>query len=363
MAFRSFLPLQPIVRRSLIGGLAAAIAAGGFATTAGARNAQTSASAAGSTPQQIAQAKQELLLVSYAVTKAAYDRVIPKFVAKWKQEKGQDVVIRGSYGGSGSQTRAILDGLEADIAALALEADTARLEKAGLINKGWQKRLPNNSNLSSSVVSICTRKGNPKKIKDWADLAKPGIRVVTANPKTSGGARWNFLALYGSVAKNGGTEQQAFDYVKKVYKNVPVLAKDARESTDIFYKKNQGDVLLNYENEVILARLNGEDVGNCFTPQVNIAIETPIAVVDKNANKHKTKAIADAFVRFVFTPEAQEELAKVGYRPANPAVAQKYRKNFPTITKLFNIKSFGGWEAVQKKFFADGAIFDQIQGR
>ncbi|WP_338462400.1 sulfate ABC transporter substrate-binding protein [Synechococcus elongatus IITB7] len=361
MGFRSFLPLRPGIKRSLAGGLAAAIAAGSFATTAGARNAQTNA--AGSTPQQVAQAKQELVLVSYAVTKAAYDRIIPKFTAKWKREKGQDVTIRGSYGGSGSQTRAILDGLEADIAALALESDTARLERAGLIGKGWQKRLPNNSNLSSSVVVICTRKGNPKKIRGWSDLARPGVRIVTANPKTSGGARWNFLALYGSVAKNGGTEKQAFDFVKKVYDNVPVLAKDARESTDIFYKKNQGDVLLNYENEVILARLNGEDVGNCITPQVNIAIETPIAVVDKIANKRKTKAIADAFTRFVFTPEAQEELAKVGFRPANAAVAQKYRKNFPPIQKLFNIRSFGGWAAADKKFFSDGGIFDQIQGR
>ncbi|OKH42247.1 sulfate-binding protein [Nostoc calcicola FACHB-389] len=314
-------------------------------------------------PQLISQGRKtvEITLVSYAVTKAAYDRIVPKFEAKWKREKGQDVVIRQSYGGSGSQTRAVLDGLEADVVALALALDTKKIEKAGLIGPGWEKKAPNNSIITHSVVALETREGNPKKIQNWNDLAKPGVKVITANPKTSGGARWNFLALWGAIAKNGGTEAQALKYVTQVFRNVPVLPKDARESSDVFYKKGQGDVLLNYENEIILAAQQGKSSPSYVVPQINISIDGPVAVVDKNVDKHGTRQVSEAFVKFLFTPEAQREFAKVGFRPVDPTVAKEVQNKFPKISKLYNVQSLGGWDTIQKKFFDDGAIFDRIQ--
>ncbi|MBK1988809.1 sulfate ABC transporter substrate-binding protein [Sphaerospermopsis aphanizomenoides BCCUSP55] len=307
--------------------------------------------------------KKEITLVSYAVTKAAYSKIIPQFVAKWKREKGQDVVIKESYGGSGSQTRAVIDGLQADVVALALALDTKKIEKAGLINPGWEKEAPNNSIVTRSVVALETRPGNPKKIKTWADLAKPGVKIVTANPKTSGGARWNFLALWGAVAKNGGNESQALNFVTQVFRNVVILPKDARESSDVFYKKNQGDVLLNYENEVILAAQQGKTDVSYEVPSTNISIEGPVAVVDKNVDKHGTREVSEAFVKFLFTPEAQREFAKVGFRPVNPTVAKEVQSKFPKISRLYTVGNLGGWDGVQKKFFDDGAIFDKIQGQ
>ncbi|MEH1825148.1 MAG: sulfate ABC transporter substrate-binding protein [Nostoc sp.] len=305
--------------------------------------------------------KVEITLVSYAVTKAAYERIIPQFVAKWKREKGQDVVIRESYGGSGSQTRAVIDGLDADIVALALALDTKKIEKAGLIQPGWEKEAPNNSIVTHSVVALETREGNPKNIKNWSDLSKPGVKVITANPKTSGGARWNFLALWGAIVKNGGSEAQALNYVTQVFRNVPVLPKDARESSDVFYKKGQGDVLLNYENEIILAAQQGKTSPSYVVPQVNISIDGPVAVVDKNVDKHRTREVSEAFVKFLFSSEAQREFAKVGFRPVNSAVTKEVQNKFPKISKLYNVQSLGGWDTIQKKFFEDGAIFDKIQ--
>jgi sulfate/thiosulfate-binding protein len=305
--------------------------------------------------------KVELTLVSYAVTQAAYSKIIPQFVAKWKRDKKQDVRFKQSYGGSGSQARAVIDGLEADVVALALAADTDKIEKAGLIKSGWEKEAPNGGIVTRSVVAIVTRQGNPKKVKNWADLAKPGIKVITANPKTSGGARWNFLGLWGSVTQTGGNEQKARQYVTQVYKSVPVLPKDAREATDVFFKQGQGDVLLNYENEVILAKQKGEGNFSYTIPSVNISIDAPVAVVDKNVDKHRTRAVAEAFVKFLFTPEAQREFAKVGFRPVNGTVAKETASKFPKVGKLFTVQAFGGWDTVQKKFFGDGGIFDQIQ--
>jgi len=307
--------------------------------------------------------KVEITLASYAVIKAAYSKIIPQFVAKWKREKGQDVVIRESYGGSGSQTRAVIDGLPADVVALALALDTKKIEQAGLIKPGWEKEAPNNSIVTRSVVALETRPGNPKKIKTWTDLTKPGVRIVTANPKTSGGARWNFLALWGSVVRNGGNETQALKFVTDVFKNVVVLPKDARESSDAFYKKGQGDVLLNYENEVILAAQQGKTDISYEVPPVNISIEGPVAVVDKNVDKHGNREVAEAFVNFLFTPEAQREFAKVGFRPVDPTVSKEVQSKFPRIARLYTVDSLGGWNGVQKKFFDDGAIFDRIQGR
>ena len=311
----------------------------------------------------ISQAKPkdvELTLVSFAVTKSAYDKIVPGFVAKWKRENNQNVTISQSYGGSGSQTRAVISGLEADVVHLALAYDTDRIQEAGLIKQGWEREVPNNGIVSKSVAALVMRAGNPKKIQGWADLAKPGIKVITANPKTSGVARWNFLALWGSVTRNGGNEQAARTFVSQVYKNVPVLPKDAREASDTFYKQNQGDVLINYENEILLAKAQGE-AEPFIIPQVNISIDNPVAVVDKYAAKHGTTKVAEAFVKYLYTPEAQREFAKAGFRPVNSTVAGEFSSKFPRIGKLFTVADVGGWNAVQQKFFADNAIFDQIE--
>jgi sulfate/thiosulfate-binding protein len=303
----------------------------------------------------------ELTLVSFAVTKEAYSKVIPLFQEKWKRERNQEVKFVQSYGGSGSQTRAVIDGLEADVVHLALGFDVDRIQKAGLIDPGWEREAPNDAVVTRSVVALVTRPGNPKNVKGWSDLTKPGISVVTANPKTSGVARWNFLALWGAVSKTGGDDAKAQDYVTQVFKNVPVLAKDARELSDIFFKKNQGDVLINYENEVVLAAQKGETGFFTVIPQNNISIDNSIAVVDKVVNKRKTREVAEAFVQFLYTPEAQREFAKVGFRPVNTSITKEFDKKFPKVNKLYTIKDFGGWSEAQKRFFDDGAIFDRIQ--
>ncbi|MFB2897357.1 sulfate ABC transporter substrate-binding protein [Aerosakkonemataceae cyanobacterium BLCC-F50] len=303
----------------------------------------------------------QITLVSFAVTKSAYDRIIPKFVAKWKKETGQNVTFTQSYGGSGSQTRAVIDGLEADVVHLALALDTNRIQQAGLIQPGWEGELPNNSIVSRSVVALVTRPGNPKGIKGWQDLAKNGVSVITANPKTSGVARWNFLALWGSVVRTGGNQQAARNFVSQVYRNVPVLPRDAREASDVFYKQGQGDVLLNYENEILLAKQQGE-TEPYIIPQVNISIDNPVAVVDKNVDKHKNRQVVEAFVKYLFSPEAQTDFAQVGFRPVNTNVAAQFSSKFPRISNLFTVSQLGGWNGTQTQFFADGAMFDQIQG-
>ena len=306
----------------------------------------------------------ELTLVSFAVTKQAHAAIIPKFVAKWQKEQNQKVTFKQSYGGSGSQTRAVIDGLEADIVHLALAGDTTKIEKAGLINKGWEKESPNESIVSKSVAALVTREGNPKNIKDWSDLEKDGIALITADPKTSGVARWNFLALWNAALKKGGSDAKAQEALTKVFKNVPILTKDAREATDVFFKQGQGDALINYENEIILAGKKGEKVAY-VVPAVNISIDNPIAVFDKNVAKHGTKEVAEAFVKFLFTPEAQTEFAKVGFRPVDETVAKEkqFADQFPKVKELATVKDLGGWADVDKKFFAKEAIFDQIQAR
>jgi sulfate transport system substrate-binding protein len=302
----------------------------------------------------------EVTLVSFAVTKAAHDQIIPKFVEQWKKEHNQNVTFQQSYGGSGSQTRAVIDGLEADVVHLALALDTNKIEKAGLIQPGWEQEAPNEAIVSKSVGAIVTREGNPKKISTWADLAKPNIQVITANPKTSGGARWNFLAFWGAVTKTGGDDNKALDFTKQVFKNVPVLPRDAREATDVFFKQGQGDALINYENEMILAKQQGENLPY-VVPDVNISIDNPVAVVDKNVDKHGTREVAEAFVKFLYTPEAQREFAKVGFRPVDPTVEKETQTQYPKIKTLFTVKDLGGWDKIQKQFFDDGAVFDKIQ--
>ncbi|BCL38594.1 sulfate ABC transporter substrate-binding protein [Nostoc sp. MS1] len=305
----------------------------------------------------------ELTLVSFAVTKAAHEAIIPKFVEKWKQEHNQTVTFKQSYGGSGSQTRAVIDGLEADVVHLALALDTQKIEKAGLIQPGWEQENPNNGIVSKSVAAIITRAGNPKGIKTWADLAKDGVKVITADPKTSGVARWNFLALWNSAIKTGADEAKATEFVSQVYRNVPILAKDAREATDTF-SKGQGDALINYENEVILAQQKGTKV-DYVIPDVNISIDNPIAVVDKNVDKHGIREVAEGFVKFLYTPEAQEEFVKLGFRPVDEKIAQskEVADKFPKVKTLGTVQDLGGWAEVDKKFFADGGVFDQIQAK
>ncbi|MBW4570855.1 MAG: sulfate ABC transporter substrate-binding protein [Tolypothrix carrinoi HA7290-LM1] len=309
----------------------------------------------------------ELTLVSFAVTKAVHEAIIPKFVEQWKKDHNQNVTFKQSYGGSGSQTRAVIDGLEADVVHLALAGDTQKIEKAGLIQPGWEKEFPNNGIVSKTVAALVTREGNPKGIKTWEDLAKNDVKLITADPKTSGIAKWNFLALWNSVIKTGGDEAKATQFVTKVYSNVPILTKDAREATDTFAKQGQGDALINYENEIVLAQQKGEKV-NYVVPEVNISIDNPIAVVDKNVDKHGTRQVAEGFVKYLYTPEAQQEFAKLGFRPLDEAVAQnkelkEIADKYTKVKTLGTIDELGGWNAADKKFFADGALFDNIQAQ
>lgn len=339
----------------MIGGVGMLLAGcgGGGTETATSPAATDSPAAAGGGENQVT-------LVSYAVTKKAYEAIIPKFVADWKAKTGQEVSFKQSYGGSGSQTRAVIDGLEADIVAVALAGDVKKIEQAGLIDPGWEKEVPNDGIVTNSVVTFVTRPGKPK-VEKWEQLGTGDFQIITANPKTSGGAKWNFLGLWGSVIQAGGDEAKAQAFVESVLRNTPILPKDARESTDVFYKQGQGDVLINYENEILLAKLNGEEQPYTVPTDINIRIEGPVAVVDKIVDKRGTRKIAEAFAQFLFTPDAQREFAKVGFRPVDPTVAKEFEKQFPPVTKLITVQDFGGWEAIDKKFFSDGGIFDKTQ--
>jgi len=319
------------------------------------------------TPQTVQIASEqrkpvELSLVSFAVTRPAYTEIIPLFKEKWLRDRHQEIKFRDSYAGSSTQTRAVINGLPADVIHLALALDVNKIQKAGLIKSGWEKKVPNQGIVTQTVAAIVTRAGNPKQIRSWSDLATPGVSVLTADPKTSGIARWNFLALWGSVTQTGGTEPQALDFVTKVYRNVGVLAKDARESTDIFIRQNTGDVLINYENELIAAGQEGL-TKNTFTiiPDVNISIDNAIAVVDKYVDRRGTREVAEAFVQFLYTPEAQRAFAKVGFRPLDPTIAQEFAGQFAPVKQLFKAEAFGGWKVIQEKFFKDGGVFDRIQ--
>jgi sulfate transport system substrate-binding protein len=335
-------------RRQLLGGLAlplVALSAGALVLPLG--RAQQPAG------------PQTLTLVSYAVTKSAYDEIGKRFAAEWKSKTGQTVTIKGSYGGSGSQTRAVIDGLEADVVNLAMAADVNKIEKAGLINPGWQKEAPYNSVPVNSTVAAFVRPGNPKKINTWKDLDNKNVDVITANPRTSGGARWNFLALWGSITRTGGSEAQARSFITNVYRNVEVLPKDAREATDFFVKRNQGDVLLNWETEAILAKKKGEwsVPYKVFSP--NILTEQPVAVVDKVVDQRGSRKVAEAFVRYLYTPTAQKIFVDNGFRPVTPEGKAYARGKFPTVN-FYKVGDFGGWGAVDQKFFGKGGIWDQI---
>ncbi|MFM8936547.1 MAG: sulfate ABC transporter substrate-binding protein [Vulcanococcus sp.] len=307
-----------------------------------------------------ASGQQELLVVSYAVTKGAYTRILPKFAAAWKAKTGQVLKIRTSYGGSGTQTRAIIDGLDADVTTLALSADVLKLQKAGLVKPGWEQEFPNASIITNSTVAFLTRPGNPKGLRDWHDLGKPGVTVVTANPKTSGGARWNFLGLWGSVSQTGGSQQQAERFVSNVYRNVDNLPKDAREASDVFLKRDQGDVLLNYENEAILAARTGDLKAPFVVPPVNIRIEGPVAVVDTVVDRRGTRKAAEALASYLFSEDAQQIFAEEGFRPTNPTVWERVKDRFAPVKQFFSVKDFGGWTTVNSTFFDNGGLWDRL---
>jgi sulfate/thiosulfate-binding protein len=305
-------------------------------------------------------APQELLLVSYAVTKGAYDRILPKFEADWKARTGQAINVKTSYGGSGSQTRAIIDGLDADVATLALAGDVLKLQEAGLVQPGWEKDLPGGAIITHSVVAFITRDGNPKGVRTWADLAKPGVTVLTANPKTSGGARWNFLGLWGSISQTGGSEAQAKAYVSSVYRNVENLPRDAREASDAFLKRGQGDVLLNYENEAILAKRSGDLKAPFIVPEVNIRIEGPVTVVDRNVDRRGTRKAAEALATYLQSEPAQEIFAEEGFRPVNPGVWGRVKGRFAPVQQQFSAGDFGGWKQINDTFFGKDGVWDQL---
>ncbi|MFN3679646.1 sulfate ABC transporter substrate-binding protein [Thermosynechococcus sp.] len=305
-------------------------------------------------------AQVNLTLSSFAVTQKAHEAIMPLFAAQWEHDHQQKVRFRTSYGPSGSQSRAVIDGLEADIVHFSLGLDVDRIAKAGLIRPDWANQAPHNSIVTTSVCALITRQGNPKNLQTWQDLTRQGVTFVTANPKTSGAARWNFLALWGSVTQTGGTPEQAKQFVTEALRHVVALPRDGREATDAFLKQGQGDALINYENEVILARQKGQSFSYTIPP-VNILIENPIALVDKYVDKHGTREVAQAYIDFLYTPQAQEIFAQYGFRPVDPAVLAAHQQEFPPVPTLFTVADLGGWEKVQAQFFANGALFDQIQ--
>lgn len=305
-----------------------------------------------------------LLNVSYDPTRELYTDYNAHFAKKWKEKTQNDLVVNQSHGGSGKQARAVIDGLEADVVTLALSGDVNQLfEKGQLIPKEWQKRLPNNSSPYTSTIVLLVRKGNPKNIRDWDDLAREGVVVITPNPKTSGGARWNFLAAWGwALQKYGGDEEKAKDLLTKIFKNAPVLDTGARGSTTTFAERGIGDVLIAWENEALLARETlGKDKYEIVVPSVSILAEPPVTVVDTVVRRKGTREVAEAYLQELYSPESQELIAKHHYRPSNPEVAAKFATKFPTLEMVQIDRDFGGWPAAQKKFFADGGVFDQIQ--
>jgi sulfate/thiosulfate transport system substrate-binding protein len=309
----------------------------------------------------LASAQTTLLNVSYDPTRELYEEFNAVFAAKWQADTGETLTVNQSHGGSGSQARAVIDGLEADVVTLALAYDIDAVAKAGLIAEDWQSRLPNNSSPYTSTIVFLVRAGNPKGIQDWDDLVKEGVEVITPNPKTSGGARWNYLAAwaYGQQA-GGGDDAAGQAFVTDLYKNVPVLDKGARDATTTFVERGIGDVLLAWENEAFLA-INelGEGEFEIVVPSISILAEPPVAVVDANVNKHGTREVAQAYLEFLYSEEGQELAAKHYYRPTLESVAANYADQFPELN-LVTIADFGGWQEAQTTHFADGGLFDQI---
>lgn len=310
----------------------------------------------------LAQQAVTLLNVSYDPTRELYVEFNQAFAKYWKGKTGQDVTIKQSHGGSGKQARSIIDGLDADVATLALAGDTnAIVKNGGWIAPDWQKRLPHNASPYTSTIVLAVREGNPKNIKDWDDLIRPDVKVITPNPKTSGGARWNYLAAWEFAKRKYGSDAKAKEFVAKLFANVPILDTGARGSTITFAQRNQGDVLIAWENEAYLLEKEFGAKFDVVAPSLSILAEPAVAVVDKNVDKKGTRAVAEAYLQYLYTEEGQDIAGKNFYRPAVSAKAQaKYAKQFAKI-KLFTIdEAFGGWEKADKEHFADGASFDQI---
>jgi sulfate/thiosulfate-binding protein len=318
------------------------------------------AAAAASSPARAAEL--HLLNVSYDPTRELYEAINAKFVADYKARTGDSVIIEQSHGGSSKQARAIIDGLEADVATLGIASDIDALHDHGnLVPEDWQSRLPNDSTPYTSTIVLLVRKGNPKHIKDWNDLARNDVQVITPNPKTSAGARWNFLGAYVYGLKEyGNNKKKALEFVGQIYKNVPVLDSGARGSTTTFAQRGIGDVMPTWENEAYLTLKEfGADRFEIVVPSISMFAQPPVTVVDQYAKKHGTEKLAKAYLEFLYTPAAQEIIAQQHYRPIDPHVAAEHAKDFPTVT-MVNIKALGGWRKVQPDFFGDGGLFDQI---
>lgn len=302
-----------------------------------------------------------LLNVSYDPTRELYQDYNQAFAKHWKAKTGQNVTIRQSHGGAGRQARSVIDGLQADVVTLALAYDIDAIADRKLIPKDWQSRLPHASSPYTSTIVFLVRKGNPKNIKDWDDLVKPGVSVVTPNPKTSGGARWNYLAAWGYALKQpGGNEAKAKDFVTRLYRNVPVLDSGARGALTTFAERGIGDVFLSWENEAFLAlREIGADKLEIVVPSISILAEPPVTVVDAVAKRKGTEAVAKAYLEYLYSPEGQDIAGKHFYRPTDPKAAAKFASQFVKVD-LLNIKDFGGWQAAQNKHFSDNGLFDQI---
>jgi sulfate/thiosulfate transport system substrate-binding protein len=308
----------------------------------------------------------KLLNVSYDPTRELYEAVNKAFAAEWRASSGEQVTINQSHGGSGKQARAIIDGLEADVATLGLAYDIIELNrKAQLVPADWASRLPDNSAPYTSTIVFLVRKGNPKNIRDWDDLIRPGVQVITPNPKSSGGARWNYLAAWAWALKQpGGDDAKAKDFVRKLYKNVPVLDSGARGSTVTFVERGIGDVLLAWENEALLAKQQlGADKVDIVLPSLSILAEPPVTVVDKVVDRHGTRKVAEAYLRFLYSKQGQEIIARNFYRPRDAEIAAKYAGQFPALKLMTIDDTFGGWEKAQATHFDDGGTFDQIYGQ
>ncbi|HEX8639766.1 MAG TPA: sulfate ABC transporter substrate-binding protein [Allosphingosinicella sp.] len=305
----------------------------------------------------------ELLNVSYDPTRELYQAINQAFARRLQAETGQRLTVNMSHGGSGKQSRSVIDGLQADVVTLALGYDIDAIARArgNLVPAEWQARLPHNSSPYTSTIVFLVRAGNPKNIRDWNDLVRPGVQVITPNPKTSGGARWNFLAAWGYGRRAGGSDAAAQQFVSRLFANVPVLDSGARGATTTFTERNIGDVLIAWENEALLAQ---RELGGRFeivVPSISILAEPPVAVVEGNAARHGTAEIARRYLEFLYTPEAQEIIARNYYRPRDAAVAQRHAGTFPQVQMLTIDRNFGGWQAAQSRFFNDGGVFDTIQ--
>ena len=317
--------------------------------------------AVGIAPIEARAVRIELLNVSYDPTRELYRDINTAFSRKWIEQTKQQVTIRQSHGGSSKQARSVIDGLPADVVTLGMHTDIDAIAGKGLIKGDWRKRLPHDSSPYYSTIVLLVRKGNPKAIKDWGDLIKPDVKVITPNPKTSGGARWNYLAAWGYAQKKYGSPGQAKLFMAKLFRNVPVLDSGARGATTTFVERGQGDVLITWESDGLLAANKlGRGKYEIVYPSVSILAETPVAVVDKVVDRRKTRAIAEAYVKFLYSPQAQEIAARNYYRPRNAQVASKYKGQFRSMPLLQIDRNFGGWPRTQKTHLDDGGVFDQI---